>query len=759
MTDERLSEKSIFEAAIEKGSPKERAAYLGQACGSSSSLRQGVEALLAAHERLGDIPVSATVDVPAVTERSGTLIGPYKLLEQIGEGGFGVVFMAEQTQPVRRKVALKVLKPGMDTRQVVARFEAERQALALMDHPNIAKVLDGGQTATGRPYFVMDLVKGLPITEYCDQAKLTPRERLELFVHLCQAVQHAHQKGVIHRDLKPSNVLVMVHDTTPVVKVIDFGVAKALGQELTDKTLFTGFAQMIGTPLYMSPEQAGQSGVDTDTRSDIYSLGVLLYELLTGTTPFPKDRLKEVGYDELRRIIREEEPPRPSTRISTLGKAASTVSTQRKSDPKRLSRLFRGELDWIVMKALEKDRNRRYETANAFAMDVQRYLADEPVLACPPSPWYRLRKFARRNKGPMLSASVIAVVLLVGIVGTTTGLVLALAAEGRAVTERDEKEDARRQTRQALDTMTDEVVEDLMGQEGVQLTDKRRDFLKKVLEDYATFASAKANDPEGRRTWAQGYFRVGRIRHRLGDLKDAEAAYRDAVAQQEQLVADFPTRPEFQEDLANSHARLGDVLAATKQPEKAMVAYRAALPLWQQLVADFPKRPEVRQELANSRLHLGHQLRKTGHLQEAETAYRNALAIQHELVAKFGPRPEFRADLAVSYFILGQLLHATRPNEGAKTARAGLDLFRQLIAEGRAEKRVIDRVRHHFTVITGDPTVLSHTGYAPPSAGVRMPDALAKKLQEAERESWQKLWHDVADMLQRAAGRTAPGMK
>jgi serine/threonine protein kinase len=283
-------------------------------------LRAEVEGLLTANGRAGEFIRRPAVVVAAgftaayepLTERPGTVIGPYKLLEQIGEGGFGVVFMAEQTQPVRRKVALKVLKPGMDTRQVVARFEAERQALALMDHPCIAKVLDGGQTSGGRPYFVMDLVKGLPITDYCDQAELTPRERLDLFVPLCQAVQHAHQKGIIHRDLKPSNVLVTVHDTTPVVKVIDFGVAKALGQELTDKTVFTGFAQMVGTPLYMSPEQAGQSGLDVDTRSDIYSLGVLLYELLTGTTPFDKARLKEVGYDELRRIIREEEPPRPS---------------------------------------------------------------------------------------------------------------------------------------------------------------------------------------------------------------------------------------------------------------------------------------------------------------------------------------------------------------------------------------------------------------------------------------------------------------
>src|SRR5262249_9575037 len=294
---------------------------------------------------------------------------------------------------------------GMDTRQVVARFEAERQALALMDHPNIAKVHDGGQTASGRPYFVMDLVRGVPITDFCDQNQLTPRQRLQLFVSVCQAVQHAHQKGVIHRDLKPSNVLVTLHDGAPVVKVIDFGIAKALEQQLTDKTLFTGFAQMIGTPLYMSPEQASLSNADVDTRSDIYSLGVLLYELLTGTTPFDRERFKHAGYDEIRRIVREEEPPRPSTRLSTLGEAAASVSANRGSDPRRLRQLFRGELDWIVRKALEKDRTRRYDTASAFAADVQRYLADEPVQAGPPGAGYRLQKFIKRHRGPVLAAA------------------------------------------------------------------------------------------------------------------------------------------------------------------------------------------------------------------------------------------------------------------------------------------------------------------------------------------------------------------
>ncbi len=421
---------SLFCAVLERSTDQERAAYLDAACGQDKELRQRIEALLRAHEQAGGFlaersqtgdPQATTDEIP-ISERPGTIIGPYKLLEQIGEGGFGIVFMAEQTQPVRRKVALKVIKPGMDTRQIVARFEAERQALALMDHPNIAKVLDGGATASGRPYFVMELVKGAPIIAFCDHNQLTPRQRLELFVSVCQAVQHAHQKGIIHRDLKPSNVLVTVHDTTPVVKIIDFGVAKALGQELTDKTLVTGFAQMVGTPLYMSPEQAGQSGLDMDTRSDIYSLGVLLYELLTGTTPFEMERFRKAGYEEIRHIIQEEEPPRPSTRISTLGQAATMVALKRQSDPKRLRQLVRGELDWIVMKCLEKDRSRRYETANSLAMDVQRYLHDEPVLACPPSVWYRCRKFVRRNRAPL--AVVGLILFCIVLIGVGSGWVL-----------------------------------------------------------------------------------------------------------------------------------------------------------------------------------------------------------------------------------------------------------------------------------------------------------------------------------------------
>jgi len=386
-------------------------------------------------------------------ERPGAVIGRYKLLQQIGEGGFGAVYLAEQEVPVRRQVALKIIKLGMDTKQVIARFEAERQALALMEHPNIAKVLDAGATDTGRPYFVMELVRGVPITEYCDQAEMPFRDRLNLFMQVCGAVQHAHQKGIIHRDIKPSNVLVTQVDGKPAPKVIDFGIAKATQQRLTEQTMFTEFGQFIGTPAYMSPEQADATGTDIDTRSDIYSLGVLLYELLTGATPFDVKTLRKAGLGEIQRIIREVEPPRPSTRLSGLGAELETVARQRSIEPKKLGTILRGDLDWIILKALEKDRVRRYESASGLAADIERYLVDEPVAAGPPSNVYRFRKFVRRHRGAVIAGAVVTATLVLGVIGTSVGMVRALQEKRRADAAAQAEAAARREEQKRGDEL------------------------------------------------------------------------------------------------------------------------------------------------------------------------------------------------------------------------------------------------------------------------------------------------------------------
>ncbi len=437
---------AIFNEAIKIESDAERATFIKAACADDTTLLARVEALLKAplehksSRKLPPVSVDGTLDAPPLTEGPGMRIGRYKLLQLIGEGGFGVVYMAEQEEPIRRKVALKIIKLGMDTKQVVARFEAERQALAMMDHPNIAKVLDAGATDTGRPYFVMELVKGIPITEYCDKNNLDTRRRLGLFIDVCKAVQHAHQKGIIHRDIKPSNVMITLHDGKPVPKIIDFGIAKATQQRLTEKTLFTEYRQFIGTPEYMSPEQAEMSGLDIDTRTDIYSLGVLLYELLTGTKPFEADKLRSAAYDEIRRIIREDEPPKPSTRLNTLGDALTDIAKHRDVQPGELYKIVRGELDWVVMKTLEKDRTRRYETANELAMDIERHLGDEPVSAGPPTMRYRLTKFVRRHRAGVAGAATVAAAIVVGFVVSTAMYFRAEQALRREAVARTEAE-------------------------------------------------------------------------------------------------------------------------------------------------------------------------------------------------------------------------------------------------------------------------------------------------------------------------------
>jgi len=566
--------RDIFLAASER-TPAERAAYLDEACAGDAALRQRVEALLHAHDEpgafLSEAPADASATAALIPTLVGTVIaGRYKLLEAIGEGGMGTVWVAEQTQPVRRKVALKLIKAGMDSKSVLARFEAERQALAVMDHPNIAKVLDGGLTDMGRPFFVMEYVKGVPITEYCDATRLSVPERLNLFVQVCHAVQHAHQKGIIHRDLKPSNILVAPYDDKPVPKVIDFGLAKAMHQPLTERTLHTAHETVLGTPLYMSPEQAQLNNLDVDTRSDIYSLGVLLYELLTGTTPLEKKRFKAAAWDEMRRIIREEEPPRPSTRLSS-SQTLPSLAAGRHTEPVRLTKLVRGELDWIVMKSLEKDRTRRYESANGFAMDIERHLAGEPVLAAPPSARYRLRKFARKHRAALTTAAALALLLVAGVAVSTWQAVRATRAERaalrahqaaaeRAEGERQAKLDAQARQAEAEKQKTRaEAGEKLASERLTQVEVEKkiaqtvRDFLQnKLLAQTDTWKQADALLKAGEST------SVAKLNPTIRELLDRAAK----ELAPDKIEESFPKQPliqaEILQTIGNTYRRIGE---------------------------------------------------------------------------------------------------------------------------------------------------------------------------------------------------------
>jgi serine/threonine protein kinase/tetratricopeptide (TPR) repeat protein len=702
-----MNERSIFIAALERESPPERSAYLDEACGGDMALRQRVEALLASHEQAASflrIPVPERLaenvatpdllektggDAPAALEcprpnqeGQGSRIGPYKLLQELGEGGMGTVWMAEQTQPVQRKVALKIIKPGMDSRQVIARFEAERQALALMDHPNIARVLDGGTTESGRPYFVMELVKGVPITKYCDEHCLTPRQRLELFVPVCHAVQHAHQKGIIHRDLKPSNVLVCLYDGRPVPKVIDFGVAKATGQKLTERTMFTEIGQVVGTLEYMSPEQAELNQLDIDTRSDIYSLGVLLYELLTGSTPLERKRLKSAAMLEVLRLIREEEPPRPSTRLSEAKETLPAISAQRQTEPARLAKLVRGELDWIVMKALEKDRNRRYETANGFAMDVQHYLADEAVLACPPSAWYRLRKFARRYRAVLRVAAGFAAILVLASAVSTWQAIRATLAEKRANAERDRAEASFHMTREAVDRLFTQVSQSpKLKAQGMEMF--RKELLQTAREFHERFVREQFDTPAVRFDLGLAHRRLAEIDRELGELAAAEQSAAQAIAILGKLADTEPEVPDYRHELAVAHTVLGTVHADGAHLDQAQAEYEKAVAIQEPLAGSHPEVAAYQYALAKAYAASGlAQSKPDGHLDRAVVSYRQALDRLDRLVREHPGVSDHEALLAATRMWLGEAyLRVGQHKEAEGALKKAAGAFERLLSD------------------------------------------------------------------------------
>ena len=637
----------------------ERAAFLDAQCAGDGALRADVESLLDADTRAGPFLAEPTIEshrigpTPAAPQEHPEQIGPYKLLRAIGEGGFGTVYLAAQQYPVRRRVAVKVIKWGMDTRQVIARFEAERQALAMMDHPNIAKVFDAGATDAGRPFFVMELVDGVPITKYCDEQRLTARQRLELFVAVCHAVQHAHQKGIIHRDVKPTNVLVTLHDGRPVPKVIDFGVAKATQARLTEQTVFTEQRTMIGTPQYMSPEQAEMGGADVDTRTDVYSLGVLMYELLTGVTPFDPRELRGRALAEVQRVIREVDPPRPSTRLSTIETIAS-VAAQRGVEPRKLSALVRGELDWIVMKALEKDRQRRYESASGLASDIRRYLEGDAVLAAPPGRAYRFKKFVRRNRGPVTAVAAVMTVLVAGVVGTTLGM---LGEARQRIEAQKQEQEARQQA--AIATAVSDFQTDMF-----DTADPERLMGDKVTVLQAITAAVDELDKGKLQSQpaveAAVRSSIGNTLRALGRYDRAEPNLRRALELRRSAL------PAGHRDTTRSVKRLALLLREQGKAAESELLFREALALHRRGM------PADDAEIASDLNNVAAASFGQGKLADAEAGFREALEINRKSV------PANEEDIATSLNNLAVALRAQgKLEEAERLLRESLDLRRK----------------------------------------------------------------------------------
>jgi serine/threonine protein kinase/tetratricopeptide (TPR) repeat protein len=670
--------KAVFDRAHEIASPTERQAYLDQACSGAPALRARVEALLRAYEEAGSFldtpinplteayrsvgdtsrhtpPAEAQTAVPSTAPIAGsagpgTQIGPYRLGRVLGEGGMGAVYLAEQEEPIRRQVALKLIKPGMDSAHVVARFQAERQALTMMDHVGIARVFDAGTTTQGQPYFVMELVQGVPLTRFCDEHQLSIRQRLELFVAICQAVQHAHQKGIIHRDLKPSNVLAAMHDGKPVAKIIDFGLVKAAEQPIADQTRLTQAGVIVGTLQYMSPEQADYGVAGIDTRTDIYALGAMLYELLTGTTPLDVARSRGASLLELVIRIKQEEPAVPSARVAGLGDRLTAVAAARHAEPSRLVRQLRGELDWISAKALQKERDRRYESASAFARDVERYLADEPVEASPPSLRYQVGKYVRRHRILL----VVIGVLLLGVGGLSWGLYAANSALAREAAQRFRAEKAVKNSYQAMRAAGASF--QTMVRNRPAVTPAEKITLRNVITAYYAFHAEAADDEESRAAAAEALLTVGNIQVILEEDAAAEETYAAAIERFAALVDDNPKAAAYRHDLARSHHNLAFLLQRQAHPREAQAAYERAIDLYRKLADEFPAKAVYRRDMADAHNNLGALWRRAAQWPKARDAYGHAIALLEVLVRQSRDDLDSQVSLAVSNHNLGNIL-------------------------------------------------------------------------------------------------------